>query len=319
MAKTKYHYNPQTCNYEPIQNSTRDVIFDFLGFLTVALVFAAGMAWGYTTYFESPKELALKQKNALLQHHYELIQEEVHKSQKMLAHLQDQDDAIYRTMLNVEPIPTSIRQAGIGGTDRYYSLMSQSELIATTQQKIDQLKRQLYIQSKSHDEIVKLAKEHEQRLACVPAIKPISEKHLCGTSCFGMRLHPVYKVLKQHGGFDFTARKGTPIYATGDGVVNKACRWGTYGNCVEIKHGYGFRTRYAHMQAFNVKPGDKVKRGQCIGYVGMTGCTSGPHVHYEVIKNRKRVDPAHYFFNDLNAEQYDQLLELATRKILPTS
>ena len=319
MIRVKYQYNPATCNYEPIRATPQAILLRTLRFLSVTFVLALGMFWTYTTYFDSYKEIQLKQEITLLQHHYELLCQEIEKSQQVLEHLQDQDDNIYRSMLAVEPIPLSMRRAGIGGTDRYQSLMQQSELIAKTKQKVDQLKRQLYIQSKSHDEIVRLAREKEKKLACIPAIKPIADKNLCGTSAYGMRLHPVYKVIRKHHGHDFTARTGTPIYATGDGIVSKACRWGGYGNCIEIRHGYGFCTRYAHMQAFKVKPGEQVKRGQCIGYVGMTGCASGPHVHYEVLKHGKKVNPANYFFNDLGPEQYDMLLELASRKIIPTS
>jgi murein DD-endopeptidase MepM/ murein hydrolase activator NlpD len=175
----------------------------------------------------------------------------------------------------------------------------------------------LNIQSKSYDEIKKLAQANEKRLAAIPAIQPLSNKDLKRLSSpFGMRLHPVYKVPAMHNGVDFVAPMGTPIYATGNGVVKLTKRnLRGYGNYVEIEHGYGFLTKYCHMKDFIVTPGQKVARGQCIGYVGSTGTTTGAHLHYEVIKNRKNVNPAHYFINDLDAQQYDMLLELASRKI----
>ncbi len=317
MASVKYQYNPVTCNYEPVRTTPQAIVLSGLGFLSATFVLALGIFWAYATYFESPKEIQLKQENTLLLHHYKLLQQEVQKGQQVLAYLQDKDDEIYRTMLEAEPIPHSIRQAGIGGTDRYQSLMSQSELIAETQQKVDQLKRQLYIQSKSYDEIVRLAKAQERRLACIPSIQPISIKGLKRISSpFGMRRHPIHGVMSMHEGVDLSAPRGTKVYATGDGVVKVVSRSSSYGKYVLVDHGYGFVTKYCHLNGYNVKRGQKVIRGQCIGYVGNTGTSTAPHLHYEVIKNRKRVDPANYFFNDLDAEQYDMLLELASRKIV---
>lgn len=321
MARIKYYYDTETCNYESIKTSKWDVFFDLLGFLAVALVIAIGIFWGYTTYFDSPQEARLKQENALLQLHYDQIQQEIDKSNQVLAHLQDQDDSLYRMILEAEPIPHVVRKAGIGGTSRYQDLLDKNQLIATTLQKVDQLKRQLYIQSKSYDELQHLAQKKEKMLAALPAIQPLSNKHLKRLSSpFGMRIHPIHKIPIMHEGVDFAAPRGTPIYATGSGVVKLAKRsLRGYGNQVEIDHGYGFITKYCHMQDFKVKTGQKVMRGQCIGYVGSTGTSTSPHLHYEVIKNRKKINPIHYFTNDLDAKQYDMILELASRKIHTTS
>ncbi len=316
MAQTKYYYDAKTCNYEQIRISKWDVLFDLLGFLTVSLIIAVGIFFGYTTYFESPKEAALKQENEMLRLHYNLIQNEVEKGNQVLAQLQHQDDSLYRIIFEVEPIATSVRRAGVGGTDRYQDLINKNTLIATTLQKVDQLKRQMYIQSKSYDEILKLAQSREKRLASLPAIQPLSNRDLKRlSSAFGMRPHPIHKIDKMHWGVDFVAPRGTPVYATGEGIVKVAKTSLGYGKWVEIEHSYGYSTRYAHLQDFNIKQGKRVKRGQCIGYVGMSGGATGPHLHYEVLKNRKPVNPVHYFFHELDAEQYDKVLELASRKI----
>ena len=317
MARIKYYYDTETCNYESVKISRWDAFFDLLGFLAASLLVAAGIFWGYTAYFDSPQEAQLRRENDLLKFHYSQIQQEIDKSNHVLAYLQDQDDSLYRMILEMEPMPCAVRQAGIGGINRYQDLADKDELIATTIQKVDQLKRRLYIQSKSYDELQRLAREKEKMLAAIPAIQPLSNKQLKRLSSpFGMRLHPIHKIPSMHEGVDFAAPRGTPIYATGDGVVKLAKRSPRgYGNHVEIDHGYGFLTKYCHMQDFKVKPGQKVTRGQCIGYVGSTGTSTSPHLHYEVIKNKKKINPIHYFASDLDAEQYDMILELASRKI----
>jgi murein DD-endopeptidase MepM/ murein hydrolase activator NlpD len=320
MRRKKYYYDTRTCNYEKIKTSKWDIFFDALGFLALSFVVAIGIFWGYITYFDSPKEIQLKEENALLQLHYERIQQEIDKSGRVLAYLQDQDDNLYRTILETEPIPAAVRKAGVGGTNRYQELTNKSVLIATTLKKADQLKRELYIQSKSYDELTKLAKAKERMLACIPAIQPISNKGLKRISDpFGMRLHPIHRIPTMHTGIDFAAPKGTPIYATGNGTIKLAKKnFGGYGNQVVIDHGYGLFTLYGHMKEFKVKAGQRIKRGECIGYVGSTGISTAPHLHYEVIKNKKRVNPAHYFTSELNAAEYEMILALASRKIYAT-
>jgi murein DD-endopeptidase MepM/ murein hydrolase activator NlpD len=321
MARIKYYYNTETCSYERIKTSKWDVFINLLGFLAVSCIIAVIILSGYVTYFDSPQEAQLKQENALLHFHYDQIRQEIDKSHQVLAYLQNQDDSLYRMILEIEPIPRPVREVRIGGTDHCQHLIATNKLIATTVQQVDHLKRQLNIQSQSYDELRKLAQENEKRLAAIPAIQPLSNKDLKRLSSpFGMRLHPVYKVPTMHNGVDFVAPTGTPIYATGNGVIKLTKRnLRGYGNYVEIEHGYGFLTKYCHMQDFTVKPGQRVARGQCIGYVGRTGTTTGAHLHYEVIKNRKNVNPVHYFINDLDAQQYDMLLELASRKIQTSS
>jgi murein DD-endopeptidase MepM/ murein hydrolase activator NlpD len=317
MARIKYYYNTATCNYEKIKTSGWNIVFDLVGFLSVSFLIAICMFWGYTIYFDSPQEARLKQENDLLKVHYAQIQKEVETSKQVLAHLKNQDNNIYRMILEVEPVSYPVEKVGVGSTNRYRDLRDKNKLIATTMQKVDQLRRQLYSQSKSYDTLYKLAQEKETMLASIPAILPLSNKDLKRLSSpFGMRIHPIYKIPAMHTGVDLAAPRGTPIYAAGNGVVKLAKKSPTgSGNHVVVEHGYGFLTKYCHMQDFTVKPGQKVARGQCLGYVGSTGTSTSPHLHYEVIKNRKAVNPTHYFVNDLDAMQYDMLLELASRKI----
>ncbi|MEL6606749.1 MAG: M23 family metallopeptidase [Bacteroidota bacterium] len=317
MARIKYYYNTETCNYERVETSKWDIFFDLLGFLSISLIIAICIFSGYSKYFDSPKELQLKQENALLKQHYDELQQAVEQSHQVLAHLQKQDDKLYRMLLEVEPLPVTVRKAGVGGINRYEGLMRQSELLANTTQKVDQLKRQLYIQSKSYEEVTQMAKNKEKMLACMPAIQPISHKGFKYISSpFGLRMHPIYKVPHRHTGVDIAAPIGTRIYATGDGVVKRVKQGLTgYGNYVDVEHGYGFMTRYGHMQTFTVKRGDRVKRGQCIGYVGNTGTSTGPHLHYEVRKNNRPVDPVHYFSSDIEPGEYEMLVNLAAQKI----
>lgn len=313
MARIKYYYNTETCNYEKIKTSIWDLVFDVLGYLTMSLVLALGITLLYHKYFDSPKEAALRQANETLKLHYEKLQQEINKGNEVLSMLQERDNSLYRTLLEADPIPSTVRTAGVGGID-YQNLLPQDSLIAKVSQEVEQLERKLHIQSKSYDELNRLAKNKEKLLACIPAIQPISNRELKRlASGFGVRLHPVFKVMKMHEGLDFAAPRGTPVYATGDGVVKSVNKSATgYGNQIVINHGYGFLTRYAHLQSFKVAPGQKVKRGQCIGYVGATGCSSGPHLHYEVIKNGKKVNPTYYLLSGLTPKEYDTLVRLAS-------
>ncbi|MCU0317985.1 MAG: M23 family metallopeptidase [Amoebophilaceae bacterium] len=321
MAQIKYYYDTETCNYERIKTSRWNVFFNLVSFLSSSLLTAICIFWSYTAYFDSPREARLKQENDLLKAQYALIQKEIENSSQVLAYLRNQDDNLYRVILEMEPMPHPTEKVVVSNPDRYRDLRDKNELIATTLQKVDQLKRRLYSQSKSYDALYKLAQEKETMLASIPAILPLANKDLKRLSSpFGMRIHPIYKIPAMHTGVDLAAPRGTPIYAAGNGVVKLVKRSPTgSGNHVVVEHGYGFLTKYCHMQDFTVKPGQRVARGQCIGYVGSTGTSTSPHLHYEVIKNRKAVNPAHYFVNDLDAMQYDMLLELASRKIRDSS
>lgn len=318
MARIKYYYDTETCKYERIKVSSWDVILNLMGFLSVATIIAIAIVIIYSTYFQSPKEALLQKENQELLLYYDIAQQELKDMEKMMEHLQNRDDKVYRTIFEADPIPASIRKAGVGGSERYKQLLEskveREDLILGTFQEIDRLKKQMYIQTKSYDEILQMARNKEKMWASIPAIQPISNKELTRlASGYGMRIHPIYKVKRMHSGVDFSAPRGTPIYATGDGVVHRVkYNLSGYGKEIIIDHGYGYKTRYAHMQDWEVKQGQKVKRGELIGYVGNTGSSTAPHCHYEVIKEGDQVDPVHFFFMDINEQEYEKILELAS-------
>ena len=318
MARIKYYYDTETCKYERIRINTSDVVINTLGFLSVAFLFSLLSLPVYNTYFRSDREEAMHKENQELKLYYELANKELQKTTRMLTALRERDDNIYRVIFEAEPIPESVREAGVGGTDRYKEILEKGlkneQLVVETQQKLDKLKKQMYIQTKSYDEIVTLVNSKAKMLAAMPAIQPVSNKELTRlASGYGMRMHPIYKVMKMHTGVDFACQRGTPIYATGNGVVAVAVRnGGGYGYEVQVSHGYGYVTLYAHMERFIVKPGQRVKRGQLIGYVGSTGTSVSPHLHYEVIHNGQKVNPIHFFYNDLTPKEYQKLLEYAS-------
>lgn len=318
MAKIKYYYDTETCKYERVKTSTGDIILNFLGIIFLTVAMAAGLLLLYVNYFESPKELMLKNEVKELEYYYDNLQIEVDRLNQILADMEFRDDNIYRAVLGAEPIEKSVRDAGIGGRDRYEEIREKNilheEIIIELTESVDRLKRKMYIETKSQDEVVELAAKKEMLLAAIPAIQPVSNKELIRlASGFGIRIHPIYRVRKMHTGIDFSANIGTPIYATADGVVEEVqINFSGYGKLVEIDHGFGYRTRYAHMHGFSVRKGQKVRRGDLIGYVGNTGLSTAPHLHYEVLINGKQVDPIHYFFNDLSPAEYEKIIELAS-------
>lgn len=322
MARIKYIYNTETCQYERVTISAWDVALNLLGFLTVALIIAIGILLVFNRYFESPKEIVLRKENEELKMHYDILDYEMADVQDMLQNLRERDDNVYRLIFEADPIPSSVRTAGAGGSNKYKDLLNkeliQEDLIINDFSRVDKLKRQMYIQTKSYDEIIDLALHKEEMLAAIPAIQPINNKELTRlASGFGMRIHPIYKIKKMHTGLDFSAPRGTPIYSTGAGKVKKAInsyRKTGYGNQVEIDHGFGYITKYAHMQMITVKKGQQVKRGDLIGYVGSTGGSTAPHCHYEIIKDGKKIDPIQYIIQDVTDEEYQKLLDLASRE-----
>lgn len=318
MARIKYYYDTETCKYERVKTKTSDIVLNFLGFFSLVLALAVGLLLLYNNYFESPKELMLKNEVAELEYYYYNLKDDVDNLNEILQALEYRDDNIYRVVLGAEPIESSVRNAGAGGIDRYAEIKNKKieheESILDLKQTVDRLRRKLYIQSKSYDDIVSLAENKAKMFAALPSIQPVSNEELIRlASGYGMRIHPVYKVKKMHTGIDFSAPIGTPIYATADGKVTKVkVRFSGYGKMVEIDHGFGYKTRYAHMHDFNVKEGELVKRGELIGFVGNSGLSTAPHLHYEVMKNGKKINPIHYFFNDLNPQEYEKVIELAS-------
>lgn len=320
MARIKYYYDTETCKYERIRTSTGDIILNMLGIFSLAMMIAGalvGMLF-FSNIFESPKELMLRNEVKEMEFYYDNMNTELARLDNILKGLEYRDDNLYRKVLGAEPIDKSIREAGIGGAERYKEILDKEiihdELIVKLTSTVDRLKRKIYIESKSQDEVVQLAEKKEKLFAAIPAIQPISNKQLIAlASGFGMRVHPIYKVKKMHAGIDFAATIGTPIYATADGVIDVVqVNFSGYGKMIEVDHGFGYRTRYAHMHGFAVQQGQKIKRGELIGYVGNTGLSTAPHLHYEVFINGVHVNPIHYFFNDLNAAEYEKLIELAS-------
>lgn len=317
MAEAKYKYNKSSLSYERMDNSLGDRLKTIFSYVIVGLIFAAGFIALTYTVFDSPKERMLQREISQLTLQYEILNKRSDQIAIIMEDLQTRDDDIYRVIFEAEPIPDEIRKAGIGGINRYANLsgFNNSKIMEYTTSKLDKISKQLYIQSKSLDDVFEMAKNKSEMLASIPAIQPISNKNLTRlASGFGNRMHPIYKVPKMHTGMDFTAPKGTDIYVTGSGVVVTADRSKRgYGNHVVVDHGYGYLTLYAHMKKMSVRVGQKVKRGEVIGSVGNSGASVGPHLHYEVIKNQIKINPINFYYNDLTPEQYDQMLEISSK------
>ncbi len=314
MAKAKYRFNPETLQYDRIEHTFKQKIFRIFVYF-FASVLLAGIYFGVLSYFiDSPKEKKLKREIAAMRSQYEIMNKRLEQVSAVLADLQQRDDNLYRTIFEADPIPSSVRKAGYGGVNKYSDLegYDNSDIIIETARKLDIITKEAYVQSKSYDELINLARNKEKMLSCIPAIQPISNKNLRRVaSGWGWRIHPIYKIRKFHYGIDFTAPRGTPVYATGDGVVKKIVRSRRgYGNEILLDHGFGYVTVYAHLNNFNVKKGQHVKRGDVIGFVGNTGLSTGPHLHYGVMLRGKYVNPINYFFNDLTADEYEKMIKL---------
>lgn len=317
MPKTKYKYNHETLSFDRIKLGLRQIFLRFFGYFVASLILAGIYGFIFAFIFDSPQEKVLKREIAQLTLQYELMNREMENVEKVLTHLQETDDNLYRTIFETEPVPSSYREGGIGGVNRYQELegFSNSELVIETARRLDRIRKKIYVQSESFDELVAYAMEKEELLSSIPAIQPLSNKDLKRTaSGFGYRIHPIYKISKFHSGMDFTAPTGTEVYATGNGVIRtvKSARR-ELGNHIIIDHGFGYQTVYAHLDRFNVRVGQKVNRGDVIGFVGSTGLSTAPHLHYEVLANGRHVDPALYYFNDLTPEEYERMLEISSK------
>ena len=315
MAKIKYYYDTKTLSYKPIKLNSGEKIKGYFIFFLSSVLLSFFILLIFYQFFDSPKEKKLKLEIQNLTSQYEVIDKNMKQVEIVLDEIQDRDDNIYRVIFEADPIPTSIRKQGFGGVNRYEKLLglSNSELMINTSKKIDQLTKQLYLQSKSFDEVIDLAKNKSNMLASIPAIQPVANKDLKRmASGYGYRIHPIYKTRKMHYGMDFSAKTGTEIYSTGDGVVSKVKRSKRgYGNYVKINHGFGYETLYAHMSKYIVKKGQKVKRGEIIGFVGNSGISTAPHLHYEVRKDNKKINPVNFYYNDLSPEEYEKMLEIS--------
>ncbi|MFO8054877.1 MAG: M23 family metallopeptidase [Bacteroidales bacterium] len=317
MAKTKYKLNSNTLRLEEVRTTWSDRI-KLLGWHTLSgLAFAIVAVVVVFMLFPSPRERMLERELEHSRLQYNVMNERLNQMEEVLVDLEHRDDNIYRVIFEAEPISKGERKAGYGGTDRYKDLQGyeNSELFVQTASRLDRISRRLYVQSKSFDDVIVMARKKEQMLESIPAIQPINNKNLKRiASGFGYRIHPVYKTMRMHAGIDFTAPRGTPIYATGNGKITKPDEgMAGYGKHVVLDHGYGYKTVYAHMNKVIVRRGQHVKRGEIIGYVGNTGVSTGPHLHYEVRKNGKPVNPVHFFYNDLTPEEYEKVIEISSR------
>ncbi|MEN8857642.1 MAG: M23 family metallopeptidase [Flavobacteriaceae bacterium] len=309
MAKVKYYYDEDTLSYRKIavkkSDFYRKILFSFFGILLIAFI---GFI-GFSQIITSPSERAQQRELENLKFHFELINKRLEESSSVLSQLQERDNNIYRSYFEANPIPEEQRKAGFGGVNRYKDLegFENSTLIKSITKEVDILSKQVVVQSKSLDEIVALAKEKEDMLASIPAILPIKKGDFYVASGYKMRMHPILKINKFHKGMDFTAPKGTPVYASGDGKIHRAQRSSTFGKVVYIDHGYGYTTIYAHLSKMVVRRGKAIKRGDLIGYVGSTGLSVAPHLHYEVHKNGIAVNPINFYYGDLSVAEFADL------------
>ncbi len=312
MAKIKYKFNPHTLKFDVISHPLRKKIANIAIHLFVNLTLAATLVYIYSVFLDTPKEKNIKRdiENTIVK--YELFQRKINEKVLLVKEFQKRDNNIYRAIFEADTIPASLKEGGYGGVNRYKSFekYQHANLFIKTFTLFDQLSWQVYLQSKSFDEVIDLARNKEKMTHCIPAIQPISSKSI--SAYFGFRSDPFTHRTTMHYGIDFTGAIGTPIHATGEGVVvNAEFSFTGYGKEVVVDHGFGYKTRYAHLSKIDVKPGDKIMRGQIIGELGNTGRSTGPHLHYEVLLRNSAIDPINYF-NDLTIEDYDKMVKFAT-------
>jgi len=320
MSKVKYYYDPDTLSYRKIEPKKsrryRNITFFLLGSILFGL-FGLVLLLN-TTLVNTPRELSLNREVKNYELQFELLDKKMQQIEEVLANIEDRDNNIYRLYFEANPIPEEQRRAGFGGINRYKSLegFNNSEMVIATTKRLDIIKKQMAIQSKSLEEIALLAKEKEKLLAAIPAIQPINNEELTRmASGFGWRSDPFTKARKMHRGMDFTAPKGTPIYASGDGKVTRADNNSSgYGKHIRIDHGYGYMSLYAHLSKYNVKKGQKVERGDLIGFVGSTGRSEAPHLHYEVFKDKERINPINFYYGNLSLKEFENMLKYANQE-----
>ncbi len=320
MSKVKYYYDPDTLSYRKIEPKKskryRNIGLFFLGSLLfgfIGLIFLLN-----TNLINTPRELSLQREVRNYELQFELLDKKMEQIEEVLANIEDRDNNIYRLYFEANPIPEEQRRAGFGGVNRYKSLegFNNSEMVIATTKRLDVIKKQMAIQSKSLDEITILAEEKEKLLLAIPAIQPINNEDLTRmASGYGWRSDPFTKARKMHYGMDFTAPKGTPIYASGDGKIVRADNNSSgYGKHIRIDHGYGYLSLYAHLSQYNVKKGQKVKRGDLIGFVGSTGRSEAPHLHYEVWKEKDRINPINFYYGSLSPIEFENMLKFANQE-----
>jgi murein DD-endopeptidase MepM/ murein hydrolase activator NlpD len=320
MSKVKYYYNSESLSYRKIERKKGRKFGVFvLSFLGMVLSgFLLLLVYINLPYIETPKEKALARELNNMQLQFNLLNKKMDQAAAVLAEVEDRDNNLYRVYFESNPIPIEQRKAGFGGINRYKDLegFDNSKLILASSKRLDILTKQIVVQSKSLDEIVVLAEEKEKLLEAIPAIQPVKNEDLRRVaSGFGYRTDPFTKATKFHFGMDFTAARGTPVYASGDGKVIRADNRATgYGNHIRIDHDYGYKSLYAHLYKFNVRPGQLVKRGDLIGFVGSTGRSEAPHLHYEIFKDGKRINPINFYYGNLTPEEFASMLRASQQE-----
>lgn len=315
MSKVKYYYDPETLSYRKIERKKRTTIKYISVFTVATALFGFLFVVIANQFYESPKEKALNRELENMSIQYDLLNKRMEDAENVLHNIEERDNTIYRLYFEANPIPPEQRRQGFGGVNRYKKLegYDNSKLIVEANKRVDILEKQLVVQSKSLDEIAVLAEDKEKFLAAIPAIQPVNNKDLTRmASGFGFRSDPFTKARKMHWGMDFTAPRGTPIYATGDGVVKRADAGSAgFGKHIRIDHGYGYVSLYAHLYKYNVRVNQKVKRGDVIGYVGSTGRSQAPHLHYEVRKDGNKINPINFYYGSLTPLEFSILLKNA--------
>jgi cell division protein FtsB len=311
----KYYYNTDTHRFEKYQVSPRLILLRSLGFLSAAIVSAIIIVGIAFRFLDSPKEKKMRADMNELRSQYSQLQNRVNFLNDNIKELEERDNSIYRGIFESAPLPDSIRYGKtytIANVENY-AYMEPEKMLVTIKEGMNILTNRISVQRRSYDTLEHMVSSKEQMLHCIPAIQPISNKSLRHlASGFGYRIDPIYKTVKMHTGLDFAAPAGTPIYATGNGRVSEANYDNSgYGNHVIIDHGYGYATLYGHMVRIKSRPGQQVNRGEVIGWVGSTGKSTGPHLHYEVIKTGHKIDPVHFFFNDLSASEYERMVKIS--------
>ncbi|MGE4017657.1 MAG: M23 family metallopeptidase [Cyclobacteriaceae bacterium] len=309
MARIRYTYNPTTCKYEPVFPTGNKILKWIGSFIGISfLIGLAGLIY-FNLNFPSWDETQLQRENLALKNDWQLLDMKLQKTEAELAAIEQNDDNNYRVILDIDPLPLSVREAGVGGREPEGSEI-QYAMVRDAYTKSEKLMNRLDIESQSIDALGKELERKEKMWASRPAIQPISNEDLTILhTTFGLRLHPILGYWRDHKGLDFTAPQGTPVYATGDGEVHMAYYSETYGYVVYLDHGYGFETRYAHLTHFIVGKGERVKRGQIVGYVGTTGLSKANHLHYEVLYKNDPVNPINFFQRDLSNKEFQKLVE----------
>ena len=317
MRPTRFIYNEHTLQYEPFREPVKVRAARSLLFLTMTLACAAGLSYFTYAMFPSAREQQLSAELAWVESRYAGLAEELATMGKVLDNVQERDASAHRMVFGMDPIDVNVWGSGVGGSTRELFRGSTEDLIADAERRAERLKRQLVLQSKSLDTITALARDRERMLAAMPSIKPVRSDKLARSirmlSGFGMRIHPIFKHQKMHTGLDFTAPIGTPVQATGEGVVEDVLHERSgYGQHVIIDHGFGYKTLYGHLSKVTVKRGQRLSRGEVLGLVGSTGTSTGPHLHYEVILRGEKVDPIHYCMDGLSPKEYQELVNDAS-------